>query len=463
MRASSVIVMGGGVTGLAVAVLLARDGQHVTVFERDSVRADGGAQTAMGWPRPGIPHFLQPHAFIPRGRSELRRHLPDVYAALLAAGAREVDIRTKLGGPTTAADEELQYVAVRRPLIEWALRRAASACPKLSIRPGSRVDGLLVEESRVVGVRVNGAQVRADLVVDALGRRGSTAQWLSAQGVSTQPREWSECGVIYYSRYYRCRPGFELPDGPWFLSPRGDLGYLGYASFPGDNQTFATLLAVPTGSPEWKCLRDAAAFEVATAQIPALASWANPEGVDPITPVMAMAGLRNSLHAGSAAPGIIAVGDAYGHTDPVLAHGLAFGLVHAAELARAVREHADVLDAVDEYVGATMPALRERYEYATALDEQRLRMWQGGHVDFTRHDRDYALFTIVAGGVAATTDPELARIFLRRIGLLDSTRVLDNNIETRERIQRAFADAQRGPRPRSGPTRDEMLAILARP
>jgi 2-polyprenyl-6-methoxyphenol hydroxylase-like FAD-dependent oxidoreductase len=455
--------MGGGVAGLASAVVLARDGHQVTLVERDPFSCEGVAEAAAEWPRAGIPHFLQPHAFIPRGRRELRQQLPDVYTALLAAGAEEVDTRPKLGGAPIDEDEELQYLAVRRPLIEWALRQAAVAEPGLTVRADTRVKGLVVEAGRVVGVDVDGGPVGADLVVDALGRRSPTAAWLAVDGVEVRPHEWSECGVIYYSRYYRCRPGFEPPDGPWFLSPRGDLGYLGYASFPGDNRTFAAVLAVPTGAPEWKVFHHAAAFERAIAQIPALASWVNPEGVDPITPVLAMAGLRNSLHAGSAAPGLVAVGDAYAHTDPVLAHGLAFALAHAAELARAVRAHDDVLDAVGDYLAVTAPALRERYDYATALDEQRLRMWLGAEVDFAHHDRDYALFTIAAGAVAATTDAELARVFLRRIGLLDSTRVLDDNIPLRRRIQAAYADAVRTARPRPGPTRDEMLATVAAP
>jgi 2-polyprenyl-6-methoxyphenol hydroxylase-like FAD-dependent oxidoreductase len=453
--------MGGGVAGLATGLLLARAGHRVTLIERDALDGDGAAEAAPLWGRPGIPHFLQPHAFIPRGRSELRRHLPDVYQALLGAGAWEVDTRPKLGGPAADGDEELQYLAVRRPVIEWALRRAAAVEPRLTLRAGRRVDGLLVESGRVVGVRVEGAPVEADLVVDALGRRTPARGWLAAHGIDTESPESSDCGVVYYSRYYRCRPGFSLPDGPWYLSPRGDLGYLAYASFPGDNGTFAALLAVPTGVPEWKVFRDAIAFEGAIAQVPALASWANPAGVDPITPVMAMAGLRNSLRAGSAAAGLVGVGDAYAQTDPVLAHGLAFGLVHAAELARAVGDNADMIAAVEDYVAATAPALRERYDFATALDDQRLRMWLGGEVDFAHHDGDYALFTVVAGGVAATTDSALARIFLRRLGLLDSTRVLDDNLALRRSIESAFETAMNVPRPRPGPTREEMIANLS--
>ncbi|MGN6472039.1 MAG: FAD-dependent oxidoreductase, partial [Mycobacteriales bacterium] len=123
MNAKSVIVLGGGVAGLSAAILLARDGHRVTLVERDPVDSSD-AVAAFGWPRAGIPHFLQPHALIPRGRSELRRNLPDVYDALRAAGASEVDMRGKLGGPATDADEELQYLAVRRPVIEWGLRQA---------------------------------------------------------------------------------------------------------------------------------------------------------------------------------------------------------------------------------------------------------------------------------------------------------------------------------------------------
>jgi 2-polyprenyl-6-methoxyphenol hydroxylase-like FAD-dependent oxidoreductase len=458
--ARSVVVMGGGVTGLAAALLLARNGHRVTSIERDELGSGGTAQGAAEWPGSGIPHFLQPHAFIPRGRSELRRHLPDVYAALLGAGAWEVDTRSKLNGPATGADEELQYLAVRRPLIEWALRQAVVAEPGVTIRAGARAGGLLVDAGRIAGVRVDGAPVDADLVVDARAvvRRRATGWPHTASTPDRRNRATAASST--YSRYYRCRPGFSPPDGPWYLSPRGDLGYLAYATFPGDNGTFAALLAVPTGVPEWKVLHDAVAFEAAIALVPVLASWATPHGVDPITPVMAMAGLRNSLRAGSPAAGLVAAGDAYGHTHPVLAHGLAFGLVQAAELARVVSENNDMADAVDEYVAATAPALRERYDYATALDEQRLRMWLGGDVDFAHHDGDYALFTIVAGGVAATTEAALARVFLRRIGLLDSTRVLDDDLALRRRIEAAFEEVAKAPPPRPGPTRAEMIAAV---
>ncbi len=128
-----------------------------------------------------------------------------------------------------------------------------------------------------------------------------------------------------------------------------------------------------------------------------------------------------------------------------------------------MRSHVDVGDACLQYAAATGREMRERYEFLTALDAERSRMWHGGEVDFAHHDGDYALFTFLAGGVAAPTDPFLARVFLRRIGLLDSTRVLDDDLALQLRIEAAFAEAVKVPRPRLGPSRQDMLATLTPP
>jgi flavin-dependent dehydrogenase len=218
-----VAVIGGGVTGLATALLTARGGRQVTIVERDAVPS-GPIDSAPELPRPGVPHYLQPHAFIPRARLELRRELPDVYADLLAAGASEVDLRHKLPGPPEPEDAELVYLAVRRPLIEWALRRAVADEPGIEVLAGVRAHGVASEDGKVTGVALDSGVVPADLVIDAHGRRAVPNGWLGATGGTAPEPAVNSCGVVYYSRYYRRRPGFELPDGPWFLSPRGDLG-----------------------------------------------------------------------------------------------------------------------------------------------------------------------------------------------------------------------------------------------
>jgi len=455
-------VLGAGVAGLTSALLLARDGHDVVLVERD--RLDVGALAeAPAWDRDGIPHFLQPHAFVPRGRQELRRHLPDVLDLLLASGAAEVDQRPKLPGPAVDGDADLQYLAVRRPVLEWALRRQVRSEPRVSVRDATHVEGLLMSDGRVRGVRLSGDDVRAELVVDALGRRTPTPRWLAGAGVAEPPARSSDCGVAYYSRYYRVRDGKELPDGPWFLSPRGDLGYLGFSSFPGDNRTFAALLAVPPGVREWKVLRTPVAFEAALARIPAIAAWTDPELVEPITDVLAMAGLRNTFRPLDVlrGTGLVPVGDARTHTDPVMAAGLTFAVVEAAALARAVRTETDLRALHDHYVTATDDELRERYELATELDAQRLRMWTGQPVDLAHHDGDHALFCVAAVGLAAMVDIDVARAFLRRLGLLDRTAVLDDDVPLQRRAEELFAAMRERPRPPLGPTREEMVELVA--
>ena len=85
-----------------------------------------------------------------------------------------------------------------------------------------------------------------------MGRRSPVPGWIEALGGRAMAEESSDCGVIYYTRYYRVRPGASLPDGPWLPTPRADLGYGLFSSFPGDNGTFAGLVAIPPGDQDLK-------------------------------------------------------------------------------------------------------------------------------------------------------------------------------------------------------------------
>ena len=453
-----IAVLGGGVTGLASALLLARGGHDVTLVERDPVPV-GPPLDSPSWPRRGIPHFLQPHAFTARGCQELERRLPDVHADLLAAGAAVVECGPKCPGGAVTGDEDLKFLAVRRPLIEWALRRALLPEDGVRVMAGATATGVVADQGPVTAVEVNGAPLPVDVVVDAMGRRSPMASWLAKAGVDCPPVESSDCGVVYYSRYYRVRAGFDLPDGRWVLGPRGDLGYLGFSTFPGDNRTFAALLAVPRGVSEWRVLNDSAAFEAVVALIPGLRVWANPEAVEPITDVLPLAGMRNLLRArGPGWPAeVFPVGDALSHTDPVLAHGLSFGLIHAAAVADALAAHEHLGQAMTAYDEAVLPELRRRYDLATELDSQRFRLWSGEPVDFAHHDGDYALFSIVAGGAAAMADAEVFRVVMRRIGLLDSTQVLDDDLVMQQRIEQLFGEMTSRGAPPPGPSREELL------
>src|SRR5689334_13733423 len=133
------VVAGGGVAGLATGLAVARAGHEAIVLERDDVQPGGAPLEAFGQDRRGIPHFFQPHAFLPRGRRELADWAPDVLQDLLDAGADPQDIARGLRGPRVAGDDDLVYLWVRRPVIEWALRRAAANQEGVELRSGAVV------------------------------------------------------------------------------------------------------------------------------------------------------------------------------------------------------------------------------------------------------------------------------------------------------------------------------------
>jgi 2-polyprenyl-6-methoxyphenol hydroxylase-like FAD-dependent oxidoreductase len=464
----SVTVLGAGVSGLSAALALARAGHDVRLIERDEVVV-GQALDAPGWARGGIPHFLQAHAFTSRGRRELRTLFPDVYQALLDAGADDIDLRPKLPGPHRPEDEELAILGVRRPLIEWALRRAVAAEPGVRVESGVRVvalDASRGEIPRVTGVETTSGPIRADIVIDAMGRRSPVPGWIEALGGRPMVEESSDCGVIYYTRYYRVRPGASLPDGPWLPTPRADLGYGLFSSFPGDNGTFAGLVAIPPGDQDLKILRHTAAFDAATALMPALHSWTNADTSAPITEVLPMGSLQNTLRTfvDDRPPtiGLISVGDALFHTDPVFALGLSVALVHARALAAVFGDDGSDLEAAALAFDASVRGpMVERFRNATAVDALRLRAWSGEAVDIAHRDGDsYPLFAFAAGGAAALADGEIFRTVVRRNYFLDALSVLDDDVAMQERIERVFGELRATPRPRPGPPRDELLAAM---
>jgi 2-polyprenyl-6-methoxyphenol hydroxylase-like FAD-dependent oxidoreductase len=454
------VVAGGGVAGLAASLALARAGHEVVVLERDRVDPGGPPDGAFDVERRGIPHYFQPHAFLPRGRRVLSEWAPDVLEALMDAGADPQDLAPKLRGPRMPGDEELVYLWVRRPVIEWALRRAAAADPAVEIRAGVRVSGLLTSQNgapRAVGVAVDeGDLVRGDLVVDALGRYRCPPGWPRAAGEPT------DSGAVYYCRYFELAEGVEHLDAP-ILNPRGDLGYMGFNIFRGDNRTFAVILLAPAADHDLRVLRHEPTWMAACSAIAPLAVMTSSDYARPITDVMPMGGLMNVDRTGDPlVSGIVAVGDAFCHTDPAFAYGLSFALLHAHALAQAGAEAPDIDAIAERYRAEAGPEARERHALACATDAARSQRWSGQPVDIGRRDGCYPLFSFVGALAAAPHDDDVLRRTIRRIGLLDRTAIFDEDHALHERIESILASLMTPPPPSlPGPPREELLARLA--
>ncbi|MEP6776232.1 MAG: FAD-dependent oxidoreductase [Chloroflexota bacterium] len=469
------IIAGGGVAGLSSALILARSGHRATLLEQDPVIDDATWEASFAWTRKGIPHFHQPHAFIPRGRKVLRDVLPDVYDTLLAAGAADLEVWRKAPsgplGELPAEDLDLVYMCVRRELIEWALRKAVLAEPNITVRSQTSVIGLLGDHGPIPliqGVETSaGEHISGDLVVDALGRRSPLPEWLALLGGLPQEVETSECNAVSYGRHFQIRDGNQFPEGPWLFSPRGDLGYAAFTTFIGDNQTFAVLLLVPTWDRELRQLRGEEAFMAACRSIPLLLPLVDPHFAEPITPVLPMGGLQNTLrnYAPNGRPvalGVVPVGDAYCHTDPSFALGLSMSLIHPVELAHALEAHpGDPEKQVRAYFASTMPETAERFALARDTDNARAQVWQGEKLDPTRRSGSFPLFMLVAASAVGARDPEVFRKATRRTGFLDRTAIFDDDVELQERVERLFAEIMVGaPRMPVGPSRDALLDLI---
>ncbi len=454
-----VVVAGGGVAGLAAALAVARAGHEAVVIERDSVDPDGSPRAAFGVERRGIPHYSQPHAFLPRGRRLLSDWAPDVIETLVEIGAESQELGLKLRGPRQPGDEDLVYLWARRPIIEWALRRAVAAEPAVEIRAGVRVAGLLTTENgapRAAGVVVDqGDPVQGDVVVDALGRYRCPPGWPRAAGAPT------DSGAVYYCRYFELAEGAEHLDAP-ILNPRGDLGFMGFNTFRGDNRTFAVILLVPATDHDLRVLRHEEAWMTACSMISPLNHMTSADHASPITEVMPMGGLMNVDRTGDPiVAGIVATGDAFCHTDPAFAYGLSFALAHAQSLAQATAEAPDVDAIVERYRKDAGPEARERHALACATDAARSLRWSGEPLEIGRRDGSYPLFSFVGALVASPHDDVVLRRTIRRIGLLDRTAVFDEDAALHSRIETILRRlAERPPLP-AGPPRDELLARVA--
>ncbi len=71
---AKVVVLGGGVCGLAAGLMLARDGHEVTLLERDPSPIPDSPEAAWEqWERDGVAQFRQAHILQARGRARARR------------------------------------------------------------------------------------------------------------------------------------------------------------------------------------------------------------------------------------------------------------------------------------------------------------------------------------------------------------------------------------------------------
>ncbi|MFY9932505.1 MAG: hypothetical protein WAK82_31350 [Streptosporangiaceae bacterium] len=379
-----IAIAGGSAAGLFAALLLARAGHEVVVLERDSLMPapDVEAAAAAAF-RPSAPQIVQPHLIMARCRELLIERLADVYKGLLAAGAVEAPLRTQMP-PTLAdqadrpGDERLMPVMTRRATVDWVLRRAAAAEPRLTVRDQVKVTGLRAEPGQpphVTGIRTDRGDLAADLVIDATGRRSAIDDWLKEVGARATATWWAECGISYYSRHYRVRPAARLPS---LLVTRTVIALDEFLAgkWGGDNGAVQLVVAPLAADRRFRTVRDPEVFTAVLRTVPVYAAWL--DVMDPISDVFPMGGLHNTLRrlvvdGIPVATGLHAIGDSVCTTNPTLGRGLALALSGAADLASTIDRHGEDWAAqaltLDRLVAAHVVPF---YEDQAAVDSARL-------------------------------------------------------------------------------------------
>jgi 2-polyprenyl-6-methoxyphenol hydroxylase-like FAD-dependent oxidoreductase len=464
---SHIIVVGGGIAGLATSVMLAKQGHEITVLDRDPGLPDTPAQAWESWERSGVMQFRQPHLLWPGGWRIIQDQLPEVARALRAAGGTPWSSLSAMPPTITdraprPGDEKFDTLQARRPVFEHAFASIAQGA--VDVRRGVRVTGLLSDTpGRVAGVRIaQGTELRADLVIDATGRRSPLPRWLAAIGAGRPAEEAEEQGFTYYTRHFRARDNEAVPT----LLTRHftALDSCSILTVVGDDRTWSVVVYISSRDHALKALREEANWTRLLRACPLHQHLVT--GREPITGVAAASGIVNRRRAFvvdgvPVATGILAVGDSWACTTPSAGRGMTLALMHAAITAEAVGEHLGNPRALAlAHDRLTSERLLPWYRNTAQINQTRLAQINAtvdGHLAPAGTDPGAALTRNLVTGMMWDAD------VLRAHDEMAAVLALPGEIFARpgmtERISAAAAGRQLPPPP--GPSRTQLLALLS--
>ena len=203
---STFIISGGGIGGLAAALVLARDGYHVTVLEQAATFGEIGAGIQLGpnifrmFDYLGLSQAIHQSAFFPPGLG-----MNDVLTG-------EKIVRVPLGCTATAT-YGFPYGVIYRADLHAVFLHACQALPNITLRTGAKLDsfsqtadsvnvtlasGETLEASALIGADGMWSRVRESIVGDGKPRvSGHIAYRAVLKREDVPPHLWSDDVVLW--------------------------------------------------------------------------------------------------------------------------------------------------------------------------------------------------------------------------------------------------------------------------
>jgi len=485
----NIAVIGAGICGLCTALALSRKGNQVTLYERDVPPPEGGANEAFfEWKRRGAAQFRHPHAFLGLMCNILQNNYPDLVEEFWQAGARKVTFAEMVPPELSdqyepqPEDDKLWLLMCRRATIETVLRRYVMRQPNIKINDQANVVSAEFSDiggkPAITGIEVvqDGERrlVNTDVVIDAGGRTSQFRHWLKDIGLTVREED-DDAEIVYYTRHYQLLPGVEEPSRHEKDRSAGDLGYMKYGVFPGDNGQFAIIICVPDGETELReAIKTGETYDEICRAIPGLNNWMAADKAEATTTSFGFADIhavwRHYVEDGE--PLVLnyfAVGDAQVRTNPLYGRGCSTGILHAHLLADVFSSTADPRERAVLFDQHTEEEIRPIFKTSLAEDKRGIKrataLLDGQALEQATTFKKYMALAF-GDAIAAASRAELHvfRGVMKTFNLLEKPGEFLNSWRIRLTIMRYMFRGRRRNAPtrlQSGPARDEMMALLS--
>lgn len=331
------VIIGGGMAGLVAAAVAARHFEQVTLIDKDTL-------PVVPHPRKAVPQGNHVHALLKSGEMFLSELFPEFREEAMASGCLEFRVRSQwrtygAKGWIEPVDIGLTALSQTRPLIEHVLRRLVSKLEIVTFITGTIED--LRNGATTTGVLLSGgAQLDADLVIDASGRGGGTLKWLASLNGPDVPVDAYRPEIRYASALFTRR----INDGPdyggWLMfTPAPERK--GAVALPVENDQWLVTVYTRFGEPVPTSEGDFRGFLHA---LPDHKIASLIEGETAVTPLFTYAipqvqFRRFDLVADAMPMGYVPLGDTIATFSPINAQGMSVAALQAKTLDQSLTKH----------------------------------------------------------------------------------------------------------------------------